>query len=275
MTFSRRIDEACAAVRFVTDLVPRVGLVLGSGLGAASIGVEDQVVIPYARIPHVPMPSVQGHRGELSLGRVGKMGVAVLSGRVHLYEGHGVEDVVMAVRMLARLGMETLVVTNAAGSTRPQLRPGALVLVTDHLNLTGEDPTRGPEAAGLGPRFTNLTDAYDPGLLALFRRAAADVGVEMAEGVYAASKGPCYETPAEVRMLASMGADLLGMSTVPEVIACRHMGLRVAAVSCVTNLAAGIEGSHPDHEEVGRIASQASGRLALLVARFLELVGEA
>lgn len=272
-TLPEMIDEAASAVKERTQLRPQVAMVLGSGLGAASLGLTDTSVLSYADIPHVPSPSVQGHSGQLHLGRSGDVAVAILSGRVHLYEGHSVHDVVMGVRMLARLGCETLVVTNASGSTRPEMRPGTLVRLTDHINLTGEDPTRGPEPTTQGDRFTNLTDAYDPKLGKLVDRAAADVDVPLAHGVYAASRGPCYETPAEVRMLAGMGADLVGMSTVPEVIAARHMGLRVAAVSCVTNLAAGIEGSHPDHEEVKRIAGQASESLARLFARFLTLYG--
>jgi purine-nucleoside phosphorylase len=268
-----RIDEAAAAVRAITQIVPRVGMVLGSGLGGAALGLHETAVVGYDRIPHLPSPSVAGHGGELTVGKAGKVPVAVLSGRVHLYEGWSVHDVTMGVRTLARLGCEAIVLTNAAGTTRASVRPGALVLITDHLNLTGEDPTRGPEPTALGDRFSNMTDCYDPRLRDLMRRAAEAESITLAEGVYAASKGPCYETPAEVRMLASMGADLVGMSTVPEAIAARHMGVAVAGISCVTNLAAGIEGSRPNHEEVAQIAGEASGRLARLLRRFLELYG--
>jgi inosine/guanosine/xanthosine phosphorylase family protein len=272
-SLARRIDAAARAVAELAPLVPRMGMVLGSGLGGASLGMEDPTVIPYSRIPHFPTPSVAGHSGEVHAGTVSGVPVIVLSGRVHLYEGRDVHEVTMGVRTLARLGCEVLVVTNAAGSTRPELRPGALVRIVDHINLTGVDPTRGSEPAELGDRFVNMTGAYDAELGLLAERAAADVGVELARGVYAASRGPCYETPAEVSMIRGFGADLVGMSTVPEVIAARHAGMRVVGMSCVTNLAAGIEGSHPDHREVEQVAAGAGGRLARVVVRLLELVG--
>jgi len=274
MTPGERIGEAVRFVRESTSLVPRVAAVLGSGLGAAELDMRDGVVLPYGSIPHMPSVAVPGHKGELVIGTVAGTTAAVLSGRVHLYEGYTAHEVTFGVRVMAGLGCETLLVTNASGSTRPDMQPGMLVLLTDHINLTGEDPTRGAEATELGTRFLGLTDAYDPGLRFLMHRAAREESIRLAEGVYAASKGPCYETPAEVRMLSSMGADLVGMSTVPETIAARHAGMKVVGVSCVTNLAAGIEGSHPDHEEVKLVAGQASERLARLFRSFCKLLGE-
>jgi inosine/guanosine/xanthosine phosphorylase family protein len=274
MTLLEHIREAAGFIRDKTALRPRVAAVLGSGLGASDLEMKDGVVLPYSSIPHMPSVSIPGHKGELIVGTIAGTVAAVLSGRVHLYEGYTASEVTFGVRTMAELGCETLLVTNASGSTRPDLVPGTLVLLTDHINLTGEDPTRGREATELGTRFLGLTDAYDPGLRFLVHRAAREESIRLAEGVYAASKGPCYETPAEVQMLSSMGADLVGMSTVPETIAARHCGMRVAGVSCVTNLAAGIEGSRPDHEEVKLVAGQASERLARLFSSFCKLLGE-
>jgi purine-nucleoside phosphorylase len=274
MTLRERIEEAVRFIREETALAPRVAAVLGSGLGAADLDMTDVVALPYGSIPHMPSVAVPGHKGELIVGTVAGTVAAVLSGRVHLYEGYGAHEVTFGVRVMAGLGCETLLVTNASGSTRPDLQPGTLVLLTDHINLTGEDPTRGTEALELGTRFLGLTDAYDPGLRFLLHRAAREESIRLSEGVYAASKGPCYETPAEVGMLSSMGADLVGMSTVPETIAARHAGMKVVGVSCVTNLAAGIEGSRPDHEEVKLVAGQASERLARLFTSFCKLLGE-
>jgi len=274
VTLARRIEEAAAAVGARIPRPPRVAAILGSGLGAADLGIEEAVAVPYSAIPHMPRVSVAGHKGELVTGSIGTVPVAILSGRVHLYEGWSVQDVTFGVRVLARLGCRILLVTNAAGSTRPDLVPGTLVLVTDHINLTGEDPTRGPEPAEIGARFLGLTEAYDPRLGRILVRAAKAESIPLAQGIYCAGKGPCYETPAEVRMIAGLGADLVGMSTVPEVIAAVHAGMRVAAVSCVTNLAAGIEGSHPDHEEVKRVAGEASERLARIFRLFVPLAAE-
>ncbi len=273
-TLGDRIREAAAAISALAPGPPGIAAVLGSGLGAAEIGLADTVVIPYAGIPHMPCPSVPGHAGHLLLGVSGRTRMAVLSGRVHLYEGWSVHDVTFGVRVMAALGCEALVVTNAAGSTRPDLEPGTLVLISDHLNLTGEDPTRGPEAAGLGTLFQDMTGAYDPALGQTMSRAASLEGIALRTGVYSAGRGPCYETPAEVRMLAGMGADLVGMSTVPEVMAARHSGMRVVGVSCVTNFAAGVGGSHPDHAEVKKVAGASSARLAALIGRFVAEYGE-
>ena len=267
--YLEKIEEAAAAVAKACGLRPVIGAVLGSGLGVSSFssagGVKE---IPYAMIPGLPTPSVAGHAGKLILMTLSGTECAILSGRVHLYEGWSALMVTFGVRMLLRLGCRVVVLTNAAGAVNPALRPGSLVLLRDHINLTGEDPTRGKELWEKGGGFTSLTELYDPEFRDLLRRGAQAEGIALEEGVYASLKGPCYETPAEIRMLRTMGADLVGMSTALEAMAIRHGGARVAAISCVTNLGAGIEGSNPNHEEVKKIAAESSERLTRLLTRF-------
>jgi purine-nucleoside phosphorylase len=267
------IEKAAGAIAGAGGRRPVVGAVLGSGLGGSSFpSAADVKEIPYSSIPGMPMPSVAGHAGKLILMSLEGTECAVLSGRVHLYEGWSALMVAFAVRVLMRLGCRVFVLTNAAGAVNPALRPGSLVLLRDHINLTGEDPTRGLAPPGTGVSFTGLTDLYDPECRELMGRGAREEGLELAEGVYASLKGPCYETPAEIGMLRTMGADLVGMSTVLEAMAVRHGGGRVAAVSCVTNLGAGIEGSRPNHEEVKKIAAESSEKLARLLRRFAGFV---
>lgn len=267
-----RLDESVAALRALDPRVPSVALVLGSGLGAFADTLVDATVIPFSEVPHLARVTVPGHAGKLVIGRL-RQGpspvVAALSGRIHLYEGHSPDDVVFNVRALLTLGARTLVVTNAAGGISPTLRPGDLTLLTDHLNLTGRTPLAGPNDDSLGPRFPDMTDAYDPGLRALAHSAAESVGHTLREGVYAGLLGPSYETPAEIRMLRSMGADLVGMSTVTEVIAARHMGARVLGLSCVTNLAAGVSPHALSHTEVEETARLARDRFIALLEAIL------
>jgi purine-nucleoside phosphorylase len=267
------IDEAADFVRRRDGRRPKLGAVLGSGLGVSSFSAAADVCeIPYGEIPNLPTPTVAGHAGTLVLMDLSGASCAVLSGRVHLYEGWDPLMVTFAVRMLLELGCETVLLTNAAGAVNPDLRPGSLVQITDHINLTGEDPTRGAVPWRRGERFTGLVDLYDPRLGELMRRAAGEEKIELLQGVYAALKGPSYETPAEIRMLGRLGADLVGMSTVLEAIAARHGGAAVSAISCVTNLGAGIEGSRPNHEEVKEIAARSSEKLTRLFARFAGLL---
>ncbi len=255
----------------------RVGVVLGSGLGAFGDGLGDLLRIPYAEIPHLPRASIPGHPGNLCLGTVGGVRVACLQGRVHLYEGHPPSAVVLGVRLLAELGCRAVLLTNAAGGIGEGLAPGSLLVITDHLNLMGVNPLVGPNDPA-GPRFPDLTRAYDPDLVAAAERAARAVGVPLARGVYAATLGPSYETPAEVRMLRALGADAVGMSTVPEVIALRHRGVLVGAMSCITNLAAGLGPSVLDHAEVEATARAARDRFVRVLSRWVvesgALVGE-
>jgi purine-nucleoside phosphorylase len=259
------LDAAASAIRERTDIEPVAGVVLGSGLGGFADAVEDAVEIPYADIPGWPPSTAVGHAGTLVIGRAGGVPLAVMKGRAHLYEGHPPEKVVFGVRVLGRLGIRTLVLTNACGAIDTTLEPGRLVLIRDHLNLQASSPLVGPNDDALGPRFPDMSDAYDAGLRNEARDAASRIGVELEERVYAAWLGPAFETPAEIRMLRVLGADLVGMSTVPEVLAARHMGMRCLALSCVTNMAAGVLPDPIDHERVLEVGARAQSTLTALL----------
>jgi purine-nucleoside phosphorylase len=246
-------------------LRPQVGVVLGSGLGSFADAVEDADEIPYADLPGWPVSTAVGHAGTLVLGSFGGLPVAVMKGRAHLYEGLPPADVVFGVRVLGRLGVRSLVLTNACGAIDPSVEPGTLVAISDHLNLQGSSPLVGPNDESLGSRFPDMTDAYDPAYRRLAREAAARLGLELGEGVYAAWLGPAFETPAEIRMMRALGADLVGMSTVPEVLAARHMGIRCLALSCVTNAAAGVRPEPIDHDSVLEVGARVSGDLVALL----------
>ena len=262
---SDMLDEALAAIVARTSLRPRVGVVLGSGLGPFADAVEERVEIAYGEIPGWPVSTAVGHAGTLVVGTFGGVPVAVMNGRAHLYEGAPAAKVVFGVRVLGRLGIESLVLTNACGAIDPAREPGTLVAVSDHLNLQGTSPLVGPNDESLGPRFPDMTDAYDPAYRALAHEAGARLGIPLGDGVYAAWLGPAFETPAEIRMLRALGADLVGMSTVPEVLAARHMGIRCLALSCVTNAAAGVLPEPIDHERVLEVGARASGDLVALL----------
>lgn len=271
-------DEAAAALA-ERCAPPSVAVVLGSGLGAFADRLHAPEVISYADIPHFPPVGVKGHAGRLVVGGLGPDGprVAALAGRVHLYEGHSSAHVVHPVRTLWRWGVRGLMLTNAAGGIDPELSPGDLMLIVDHINLTGKNPLVGPADPRLGPRFPDMSAAYDPELCDALRAAAKARGVTLREGVYTGLAGPSYETPAEIRMLAILGGDAVGMSTVAEVIAARHAGMRVCGVSCITNLAAGLSAEPLDHAEVEATAGEArSDFIALLedglgrIARLVE-----
>ena len=259
------LDAAASVIRERAGVEPVVGVVLGSGLGGFADSVEDAVEIAYSDIPGWPPSTAVGHAGTLVLGRSGGIPVAVMKGRTHLYEGLPPEKVVFGVRVLGRLGMRTLVLTNACGAIDTTLEPGQLVLIKDHLNLQGSSPLVGPNDDALGPRFPDMSDAYDPELRAAARDAAVRLGIELEERVYAAWLGPAFETPAEIRMLRALGADLVGMSTVPEVLAARHMGVRCLALSCVTNMAAGVLPEPIDHERVLEVGARAQSTLTALL----------
>jgi purine-nucleoside phosphorylase len=244
-------------------------MILGSGLGGLADELVDRVEIPYGAIPGWPASTAAGHAGLLVLGAVDGVPVAVLKGRAHLYEGVPAQQVVFGVRVLGRLGVRTLVVTNAAGAINESFRPGTLVVVSDHVNLLGTSPLVGPNDDSLGPRFPDLGDAYDPVLRGRAHEAAAALGLELGEGVYGAWLGPQFETPAEIRFMRAIGCDLAGMSTVPEVIAARHMGVRCLGISVVTNMAAGLEDGRLDHEAVLSVAGEAEPRLTRLLRELL------
>jgi len=249
---------------------PRVGIVLGSGLGAVAEAVADAVIVPYEELPGFPRPTVAGHAGSAVLGRIGAVPVAVFQGRAHLYEGGPVDLIRTPIRMLRAAGAEILVLTNAAGSLCEAVGAGSLMAITDHINMTGKNVLAGPNDEAIGPRFPSLRDAYDPELLARLRAAAQGIGVTLHEGVYLAVEGPTFETPAEIRAFRTMGADAVGMSTVHETIVARHCGLRVAAVSAISNLAECRQDEPLSHEQTLRDASRAASDLAPLITRFVE-----
>ena len=263
------LDEAVRTIRARTALEPRIGLILGSGLGGLADQIEDRVEIPYADIPGWPVATAVGHAGVLVLGTVDDVPVAVMRGRAHLYEGISADRAVFGVRVLGRLGVRTLVVTNAAGGIDESYRPGQLVLISDHVNLMGTSPLVGANDDELGPRFPDLSDAYDPELRARARDASTRLGLEVGEGVYAAWLGPQFETPAEIRFMRAIGGDLAGMSTVPEVIAARHMGIRCLGISVVTNMAAGVGDGKLAHDEVLAVGAEAEPRLTALLRELL------
>ena len=267
-TLVSRLDEAAASVRARSALRPAVGVVLGSGLGAFADELSDAVAVPFASIPHFPAPTVAGHGGALVLGRCGGVPVAVMKGRVHHYEGYSLADVVFPVRVLGRLGVTTLVVTNAAGAINALFRPGELMVIEDHVNLLG-NPLVGPNEDALGLRFPDMSEAYDRTLRDAAQRACVEAGVVCRRGVYVAMTGPSYETPAEIRMARTLGADAVGMSTVPEVIAARHMGLRVVGLSCLTNMAAGILDRNLDHREVLETGERVKAALLDVLGRLV------
>ncbi|MBV9196392.1 MAG: purine-nucleoside phosphorylase [Solirubrobacterales bacterium] len=263
------MKAAAAVLAERAGVAPRVGVVLGSGLGAVADAVEDPVVIGYEEMPGFPRPTVAGHSGRAVLGRVAGVPVAVLQGRAHLYEGGDPDALRVPVRALRAAGAEILVLTNAAGSLRPGVGPGSLMAITDHINLTGVNLLAGPNDDAIGPRFPALRDAYDPGLLDELRNCARELGVRLAEGVYLAVGGPSFETPAEIRAFRVLGADAVGMSTVQETIVARHCGLRVAAVSVITNLAEGMGEEPLSHEQTLRAAEAGAGDLARLLLGFI------
>jgi purine-nucleoside phosphorylase len=270
---SESLDAAVAAIEARADVRPAVGVVLGSGLGGFADAVEDAVEIPYADIPGWPVSTAIGHAGVLVVGRFGGAPVAVMRGRAHLYEGLPADKVVFGVRVLGRLGIGSLVLTNACGAIDPDLEPGRLVAISDHINLQGTSPLVGPNDDSLGPRFPDMMDAYDPEYRALALDAAARLGIPLGEGVYAAWLGPAFETPAEIRMLGALGADLVGMSTAPEVLAARHMGIRCLALSCVTNAAAGVVPEPIDHERVLEVGAAAAKDVVALLREVIPALG--
>jgi len=265
-----RVQEAAQAIRAQTDLVPSVGLILGSGLGGYADGFHKPKHVEYAEIPGFPRSHVPGHKGRLVLGeRAGKSCVA-MQGRVHMYEGHNAATVAFPARVLVALGAKIIIVTNAAGGLNPAWAPGTLMLIRDHIDMLRDHALRGPNDERLGPRFPDMTRAYAPELRDLVRGVAKARGIALQEGVYVAMPGPTYETPAEVKMLQIIGADATGMSTVPEVVAVRHMGAKAIGISCITNLAAGITGAELSHAEVTETADRVRSTFELLLDGILE-----
>ncbi len=246
-----------------------LGIILGSGLGSFVDLLENKKEIPYSEIPHFPKSSVTGHPGQFVFGTLANVPVYVLQGRVHYYEGHSLEDVTFPVRILKQLGVTTLIVTNAAGSINRSFKPGELMLIKDHMNLLGANPLRGKNWSDWGPRFPDLTQAYSEELRKKAKAVAKKIKLKLYEGVYAAVAGPSYETPAEVKMLKTLGADAVGMSTVPEVIVANHQGMNVCGISCLTNYAAHKSAHNLGHEEVLKVAQTSSKKFGLFLKEFV------
>lgn len=270
-----QVQKAAAEViRAIAPRLPRIGVILGSGLGHFADLLEEPVGVDYADIPGFAQSKVAGHAGRLVAGLCGGTAVLVMQGRVHLYEGHPLSQVVLPIRTMVAAGCKMILVTNAAGGIRADLNPGNLVLINDHINLTARNPLIGANDDRLGPRFPDMSAAYDPELRAIAYQQATAEGISLKEGVYAGLLGPSYETPAEIRMLRQIGADLVGMSTVPEVIAAHHMGARILGISCVTNKAAGIGGTL-SHDEVKETANKVTTTFIGLLSRIIAALREA
>jgi purine-nucleoside phosphorylase len=268
------INEAVSAIRAKSKLEPKVGIVLGSGLGNVVDAIEAESTIAYGDIPGAKGSTVAGHSGKMILGRAGKVPVVVLSGRMHFYEGHAMVSVVHLARVAAKLGIKTLVVTNAAGGVNTSYSAGDLMLISDHINMMGTNPLMGPNIDELGPRFPDMSEAYPKNLRDMARDVAKNIeGLTMREGVYLALSGPTYETPAEIRMLRTLGADAVGMSTVPEVIAMSHMGIPVLGISCITNMAAGVLNQKLTHQEVMDTTARVQTQFTALVLGVLQRLG--
>ncbi len=261
----RKLEAWVQTIRKRTDFVPETGLVLGSGLGELARKIQVAAEVPYGELPGFPVSTVAGHEGKFVFGFAGEAPVAVMQGRVHYYEGYSMEDVVAPIRVLGMLGAKKLFLTNAAGGIDKSFRPGDLMLIEDHISVLIPSPLRGENLDELGPRFPDMSQVYDPDLRAAVLQAADSLGMELRRGVYVQCRGPQYETPSEIRFLRSMGASAVGMSTVCEAIAARHIGLRVCGISCITNMASGILSQPLDHNEVQRVAGLARERFEKLV----------
>ncbi|MBN6188479.1 purine-nucleoside phosphorylase [Aneurinibacillus sp. BA2021] len=265
MSIPAQIAEVQAYIQDKANRQPEIGLILGSGLGVLADEIKDPVVIPYGDIPHFPVSTVEGHRGQLVIGTLEGKNVVAMQGRFHYYEGHGLDAVTFPVRVMKAIGVEKIIVTNAAGGINEKYTPGDLMLITDHINLTGTNPLIGANNEELGPRFPDMSTAYCPDLRTAAREAAREHGIMVQEGVYVGMLGPSYETPAEIRMLRILGGDAVGMSTVPEVIVARHAGIRVLGISCISNMAAGILPQPLSHSEVMETAEKVKQTFLTLV----------
>ncbi|GFR36821.1 purine nucleoside phosphorylase [Insulibacter thermoxylanivorax] len=261
----QQLKEAAEFIRGRLSGKPEIGLILGSGLGVLADLIEQPLTIPYGEIPHFPVSTVAGHSGELVIGAIAGRQVIMMKGRFHLYEGYGEAQVTFPVRVMKLLGIEKLIVTNAAGGVNRSFQPGDLMMITDHINLMGRNPLIGPNLDEFGPRFPDMTEAYSRALRKVLKDTADELGIQLQEGVYAAMLGPAYETPAEIRMLQTIGADAVGMSTVPEVIVARHAGIEVLGISCITNMAAGLLDQPLRHDEVVETAERVKEQFLKLV----------
>jgi purine-nucleoside phosphorylase len=264
------VEQAAAHIRALGGAMPETAVVLGSGLGDFADRLLDAIDTPYGAVPHWPAATVIGHSGRLVIGNLGRRRVAALAGRAHFYEGHDLATVVFPVRVMARLGVKHMILTNAAGGINMAFARGALMIIDDHINMLGSSPLVGPNDERFGVRFPDMTNVYSPRLRRIADAASAAAGVPVTHGVYVATHGPSYETPAEIRFFRSIGADAVGMSTVPEAIAARHMGLEVLGISCITNMAAGVLPGPLDHEEVMETARHVRGSFIALLEGIIE-----
>lgn len=262
-------ESAANFLLLQTQLSPSIGLVLGSGLGGFADELSEATRIPYANIPFFPRSTAIGHASQMVIGKIGEIAVAAMQGRVHLYEGYSPNEVAFPTRVFGRMGIRALILTNAAGGINLEYKQGALVVITDHINLQGQNPLTGPNDDRFGPRFPDMTQAYSKPYREIALRAGQRLGKTVYQGVYAGLLGPSYETPAEIRYLRTIGADLVGMSTIPEVIAARHMGIKVLAISCVTNMAAGISDEVLSHEDVLATGERVKGDFVALLRAIL------
>lgn len=260
-----RVRETADWLEERVDTPAEIAMVLGSGLGALADEIDDGQAFDYTEIPHFPVSAVEGHAGELVFGELEGRDVVIMSGRVHYYEGWTPEEVTFPMRTFGLMGIDRVVITNSAGGANPDFTPGDLMLITDQINLTGFNPLRGENDERFGPRFPDMSDAYDSELADVVREAAGSLDIPLQEGVYTGMSGPSYETPAEIRMLQTIGGDAVGMSTVPEVIVANHMGMKVVGISCITNLAAGLGHEKLDHKEVKEVASRIRETFSSLV----------
>lgn len=267
MDIYRNMSEAVEFIKDKIKVTPETGIILGSGLGDFADEIENSVVIPYEEIPNFKKVKVKGHAGNLVAGMVSGKPVAVLQGRYHFYEGHDIRDIVFPVRVLCSLGIKDLLITNAAGGINSAFAPGDLMVISDHINLMGENPLSGDNDERIGPRFPDMSTIYDKILSEKIISTARSMKISVKSGVYAGLRGPSYETPAEIRMLKTVGADSVGMSTVPEAIAAKHMGMKVAGISCITNFAAGITDQPLDHKEVTETADRVKEDFITLLTR--------
>lgn len=266
------LTEAVSYIRTKTSMKPQIGLILGSGLGAFVDQVQVQCKISYNEIPHFMSTTVEGHQGNLILGTLGNKNVVILQGRNHYYEGHSMESVVFPTRTLALLGIDTLILTNSAGGFGDTMQAGEFMIIEDHVNLMGVNPLMGPNIKELGPRFPDMTEAYDKKIISAMEKIFQETSTRYHKGIYCAVSGPTYETPAEVRYLKLIGGKAVGMSTVPEVIAANHLGLRVGALSCITNLAAGISRQKLTHEEVTQAAKNVEQKFSAIMKKLIETI---
>lgn len=271
--YLKQLDEAISFIDSKTSLKPKIGITLGSGLASFAELLDIDVAIPFAEIPHFSPSKVVGHPGKLVMGHLNGTPLAVLQGRIHYYEGHSMQQVVFPTRMLGRRGVETQIITNAAGGIDPKMNPGHLMIIRDHINLTGDNPLRGLNIDELGPRFPDMTDPFCPTNIVALDKIMTELNVPHSIGVYCGVQGPTYETAAEVRYLQTIGGQAVGMSTVPEVIAARHMGMNVTGISCITNLATGISKEKISHEDVTIVAKRVEKDFVEVLTRFIATLG--